>query len=187
MSPRTLQKLTNLVTLIASQKTLTFHRYRSHNSLSDFVFHFLLKDCCCCYSLNKGDRRTIPNNVLPIATRKFFMEHSHCQYDHIGHFLKGLGDKFSFKSSQNIWWRFGLFWEMSFFKKKLLWQHFGQLGLLFILASGHPDHCFYLVPTYTGVLWSVYGKCHKWFCWKLWFKNIPKLTSFMHDRLQLLF
>ena len=34
---------------------------------------------------------------------------AHMQCDQIGLFLKGLGDKFSYKSSPNIWQLFGLF------------------------------------------------------------------------------
>ena len=38
------------------------------------------------------------------------------QCDQIGRFLKSLGDDFSLKSSQKLWW-FGLKWKVSFFSK----------------------------------------------------------------------
>ena len=52
------------------------------------------------------------------------------QCDQIGRFLNVLGKKFSYKSSQNIWWLFGLFWTISFLKQNLWWllPIFGHLS-----------------------------------------------------------
>ena len=57
----------------------------------------------------------------------------------IGNFLKARATKFSFQSSQNIWWLFELFWRMYVLSKKMIWL-LGQLldknWAIFIATSG---------------------------------------------------
>ena len=48
------------------------------------------------------------------------------QCDHIGLYLKELGDNFSFKSGPNIWLLFGLFLEMPLFKVAFTLMHSTQ-------------------------------------------------------------
>ena len=56
--------------------------------------------------------------------------------------LKLLGNKFDYKSSPNVWWRFGQLWKPLLFKSnRRVYLLFGQLlknlGLLFTSTSGH--------------------------------------------------
>ena len=62
------------------------------------------------------------------------------QYNQIGRFLKVIGNKFYFKSSPDIW---KTVWAIlkSIFSSKIavatLWATIVEIGLLFILLSGH--------------------------------------------------
>ena len=58
------------------------------------------------------------------------------RWDHIGLFLKDLGNKFSSKSSQNISLLLGIFWQTCLFKKTLFmatfWATFRNVGLFLL-------------------------------------------------------
>ena len=90
------------------------------------------------------------------------------QCDQIEQFLKLLGGKFSYKSSPNIWWLLGLFWNLCFFKKKLLLLLFGQLwekfGLLFIFTSSH--------TAYKGS----WAQDQEWWRWR-WCCSLPAVLK----------
>ena len=58
----------------------------------------------------------------------------------LGNFLKFLATKFSYKSSPNNWWLFGLFWNYHFCSKNCCGYFLGnprKNGLLFISTSDH--------------------------------------------------
>ena len=48
------------------------------------------------------------------------------QCDHIGRFFKFHGDNFFHKSSENIWWHFGLFWNTNTFYWAIIKKNLGH-------------------------------------------------------------
>ena len=68
----------------------------------------------------------------------------HDQCDQIGRFFKVLGNKFYLKSSPNIRWLCGLFWQIILFKLKLprplFGQHLKNFGQILLPSSGHNGH-----------------------------------------------
>ena len=113
----------------------TFYALSSGGKSKDAVVHWLnFRQDCWAILIGINHHR----NKFWVFCKETFLGRKKFSFDQwcdqIGRFLKILGDKFSFKSSPDIWWHFGPFIVKS--AVAVFWATFGENWVTFSLLSG---------------------------------------------------